>query len=174
METNTKQILVYLMRFHGIKAIPLSNNCGKVELVDGQLKYNHGYGRYYTNDSYAYEDALKSIDDVLKLKEIINQPTKQVVVKHYKHDEWEYADADGVVRHHVYPTTVDDIEEYTIEGTFDEIFEKVERINDRLRYCNGTYHHFKDDFVKKMHSLWYKLIPSERSFDIFYGDGIVD
>ena len=88
METNTKQTLVYLMRFHGIKAIPLSNNCGKVELVDGQLKYNHRNAlRYYTNDAYAYEDALKSIDDVLKLKEIINQPTKQVVVEHHKHNE---------------------------------------------------------------------------------------
>ena len=60
------------------------------------------------------------------------------------------------------------------DGTFDEICEKFETINNKLRYCNGHYYKFIETPMSIKYRVWKDLIPYSRSFALYYGDGTVD
>ena len=56
----------------------------------------------------------------------------------------------------------------------DAIFEEFYKKNNELRYCNGSYYKFTnyDDDVK--YHEWRRNLSKERSFNLYYGNGVVD
>lgn len=68
-------------------------------------------------------------------------------------------------------TQTKDIEDVTEIG----LFEQFEKLNNRLRYCNGSYYKFQDKQLELKYKEWlcsddYKA----KSFNLYYGNGIVD
>jgi hypothetical protein len=57
-----------------------------------------------------------------------------------------------------------------LHDLFIQFYEK----NRRLRYCNGCRYSFVDSKLSTAYNEWYKLLPSDMSFNLYYGSGIVD
>ena len=56
-----------------------------------------------------------------------------------------------------------------------ELFEQFYRLNNRLRYCNGSYYKFQDKLLEELYRVWLKSDDyKKKSFDLFYGNGTVD
>jgi hypothetical protein len=73
----------------------------------------------------------------------------------------------------------DDYKETTcsknIEGDEDFIFESLFKINNSLRYCNGSYWKPEDLNDEKRYYEWKKNLSRDRHFNLYYGaNGIVD
>jgi len=62
----------------------------------------------------------------------------------------------------------------TWEGTKEEIFNKFDKSNNRLRYCNGSYYKFEDKTLKVEYFKWYEGLSESTKFNMFYGNGVVD
>jgi hypothetical protein len=68
-------------------------------------------------------------------------------------------------------TSTKDIE----SDTMTELFEQFDRLNNRLRYCNGSYYKFQDKLLEELYNVWLKSDDyKKKSFDLFYGNGTVD
>jgi uncharacterized protein YecT (DUF1311 family) len=55
------------------------------------------------------------------------------------------------------------------------LFEQFYKLNNQLRYCNGSYYKFQDKQLELKYKEWlhsddYKV----KSFNLYYGNGIVD
>ena len=63
-----------------------------------------------------------------------------------------------------------------IEGNNEiEIFEKFYKLNNSLRYCNGSYYKFNDLEWENKYNEWLKSDDyKKKSFNLYYGGGIVD
>lgn len=56
-----------------------------------------------------------------------------------------------------------------------EIFEQFYKLNNRLRYCNGSYYKFQDREWQAKYNTWLQSPDyKKKSFDLFYGNGVVD
>jgi hypothetical protein len=69
------------------------------------------------------------------------------------------------------------IRQKEIEGNTDiEIFEIYNKLNNSLRYCNGSYYKFQDSSWQEKYQEWLKSDDyKNKSFDLYYGkNGIVD
>ena len=68
------------------------------------------------------------------------------------------------------------IREETISGETDiEIFETFYKKNNQLRYCNGSYYQFQDPLWKLKYSEWLQSDDyNKKSFNLYYGGGVVD
>lgn len=56
-----------------------------------------------------------------------------------------------------------------------ELFETYEKMNNRLRYCNGSYYEFVDKEIEKRYFEWLKTDDyKKKSWDLFYGNAVVD
>lgn len=56
-----------------------------------------------------------------------------------------------------------------------DIFEQFYKKNNRLRYCNGSYYKFQDKEWEQKYSEWLKSDDyKEKSFQLYYGGGVVD
>ena len=164
MKMYTKEELKYLLAFYHIDRMPVCyDGRNFVGYVTKDLKYEQGRGSYMRRAEDAITLACEQIDNIVRVVKKWNDKVHAVCEDHYEHDVWNYADKDGVVRHHVYP-----------RGTFDEVCEKMEKENNRLRYCNGSWHQFQDEQMQEDFKLWYRLIPEGRRFNLYYGNGVVD
>lgn len=185
-DANTRAELIYCMRFHGLKEIwvyfkelnkPEREIVGKVILNGDALSYDHAHcWRYMTKAEDAYLLAYEQIGNYVKmLKSFQSDEIVQRKAVHIRErDVWDYADKDGVVRHHTYPTKSRTRTEQILTGTLDEIFSDFEKRNRSLRYCNGDDWVFEDEETKFEHSVWYEWIGDSRAMDLYYGGGIVD
>ena len=63
-----------------------------------------------------------------------------------------------------------------IEGKNDiEIFEIFYKLNNSLRYCNGSYYKFNDLKWENKYNQWLKSDDyKKKSFNLYYGNGVVD
>lgn len=63
-----------------------------------------------------------------------------------------------------------------IEGKNDiEIFENFYKLNNSLRYCNGSYYKFNDLEWENKYNQWLKSDDyKKKSFNLYYGNGVVD
>lgn len=63
-----------------------------------------------------------------------------------------------------------------IEGLNDiDIFEKFYKKNNSLRYCNGSYYEFQNQEWKQKYNEWLHSDDyKNKSFELYYGGGIVD
>jgi len=59
-------------------------------------------------------------------------------------------------------------------GETDQIFEEFYKLNNSLRYCNGSYWKFMEQKTEQEYYDWLKSLSKERSFKLYYGNGIVD
>ncbi len=56
-----------------------------------------------------------------------------------------------------------------------EMFEKFYKLNNSLRYCNGSYYKFQDNQWEKKYQAWLKSDDyKKKSFQLYYGNGVVD
>jgi hypothetical protein len=64
----------------------------------------------------------------------------------------------------------------TIEADDDiAIFEQFYKMNNSLRYCNGSYYKFQDKQWEEKYNEWLKSDDyKKKSFELYYGNGVVD
>jgi hypothetical protein len=56
-----------------------------------------------------------------------------------------------------------------------ELFEQFYKLNNSLRYCNGSYYKFQDKEFENKYNLWLKSDDyKKKSFNLYYGNGVVD
>ena len=56
-----------------------------------------------------------------------------------------------------------------------DLFEQFYKKNNQLRYCNGHYYEFADEKVKARYKEWLQSDDYKaKSFNVYYGNGIVD
>jgi hypothetical protein len=60
------------------------------------------------------------------------------------------------------------------DDTKENIFKQFYEENNRLRYCNGSYFKFKDETIQKEYIEWYKSLDYNTTFNMYYGNGVVD
>ena len=58
--------------------------------------------------------------------------------------------------------------------TEDALFEKFYKMNNSLRYCNGSYYKFEKSIDQDRYNEWNKNLSKARSFNLYYGNGVVD
>ena len=63
-----------------------------------------------------------------------------------------------------------------IEGTDEiDLFEQFYKLNNSLRYCNGSYYKFQDKEWENKYNQWLKSDDyKKKSFNLYYGNGVVD
>jgi hypothetical protein len=63
-----------------------------------------------------------------------------------------------------------------IEGNnYIELFEQFYKLNNSLRYCNGSYYKFQDKLLEELYNVWLKSDDyKKKSFNLYYGNGVVD
>lgn len=55
------------------------------------------------------------------------------------------------------------------------LFEQFYKLNNSLRYCNGSHYEFQDQHWREKYQEWLKSDDYQRkSFDLYYGNGVVD
>lgn len=55
------------------------------------------------------------------------------------------------------------------------LFEQFYKLNNSLRYCNGSYYKFQDKQWEEKYDAWLKSDDyKKKSFNLFYGGGVVD
>ena len=56
-----------------------------------------------------------------------------------------------------------------------ELFETFYKMNNRLRYCNGSYYKFQNKTLERQYNKWLQSDNyKEKSFNLYYGNGVVD
>lgn len=56
-----------------------------------------------------------------------------------------------------------------------DAFEQLYKLNNRLRYCNGSYYKFKDLEWEDKYREWLNSDDyKQKSFNLYYGNGVVD
>ena len=58
--------------------------------------------------------------------------------------------------------------------TEDDIFVEFNQLNNRLRYCNGSFYKFVLPEMQEKYIQWGKALSYGRSFELYYGNGVVD
>lgn len=90
---------------------------------------------------------------------------EKIFVKLDYYDQKNHTDPRSVLKRHE-----------IIEGINDfEIFEKFYKLNNRLKYCNGAYYVFnKTEWAEKYYEWRQSDDYKSKSFNLFYGGGVVD
>lgn len=176
LKVETKEELKYVMDFYKIPFVPIYANGKDLGKVTRDMIYEPGAWKFNPGWEFrAFQLACEQVKEIIKLKEKVSEPFKATLVYRVKEQTWMYPDVEGGIPcHHVYPKTIVRETEEEVEGTMDEVFVKCYKSNNRLRYCNGSSYHFKDKDVDKMYNLWLRIMPEDRSFHLYYGNGIVD
>jgi hypothetical protein len=65
-------------------------------------------------------------------------------------------------------------EEDLTANTEDALFEKFYKLNNSLKYCNGSYYKFVNEQDQADYFEWLKNLSHERNFNLYYGNGVVD
>lgn len=56
----------------------------------------------------------------------------------------------------------------------DNLFEQMYKKNNQIRYCNGCSYAFQGEKIQERYITWCKELPYQRSFNLYYGNGVVD
>ena len=78
---------------------------------------------------------------------------------------FRYLDTTSVI------TRTKDISDDTEIGLFEQFY----KLNNSLRYCNGSYYIFQDKGWEYKYKEWLKSDDyKQKSFNLYYGNGVVD
>ena len=199
METNKKKIetkdeLIYVMQFYGVKQVPVrevgsKRNLGVVKLDGGKLVYEGGDWKYNDNGIHlAYSNAIRKfnedIDKIEKWREIAKQvfetPIAEKVDKSWTNEHsvsecrggWMYESdiIDSGVE------LVKDGSKFKVRGTLDQLRKFLSYAKNHLRYCNGETYVYTDEEVVSWMEFFrlYDLYKAYNSFSEYYHGGIVD
>lgn len=173
---NDIQTFQYLCDFYKLSAVPIFEGESYRGSITRNLEYNYqGAPRYFVNKDYAIYLAFQQIQNVIALLGELQEVTTLTFVCVNETQTWDYDDNDGMgVRHHVYPKTIVKKTYTTHTDTLDALFADLEKINNRHRYCNGISYSLEDSNAQRKYRLWQRIIPYARSFELFYGNGVVD
>lgn len=58
--------------------------------------------------------------------------------------------------------------------TEDALFELFYKKNNQLKYCNGSFYQFVDNADQERYISWVQGLDHARSFNLYYGNGVVD
>ena len=58
--------------------------------------------------------------------------------------------------------------------TKESIFLEFYKLNNSLRYCNGSHYTFEDTYLKKEYDDWYKNLDKKTKINLFYCGTYVD
>lgn len=58
--------------------------------------------------------------------------------------------------------------------SLDELFIHLYKLNNRYKYCNGHSFHFENEGLQNQYYQWLKILPDNRSFELYYGNSVVD
>lgn len=156
MAKYTTQEFQYLMKFHNLDVAPVMQNGNFYGFITEDLRYTHKHClRWFEYKDYAIQLAIENLDNFIE--QVKKLRSKDVVTV-------------NVVYHDTH--SADKVHQYS--GTYDQVFEQLERYNNRMRYCNGYYAEFEDKEVKALYCMWQEVLPESRSFDMYYQGGIVD
>ena len=68
-------------------------------------------------------------------------------------------------------TRTQEIEDTTEIGMFEQFY----KLNNRLRYCNGSHYTFQDKQWERKYKEWLQSDDYKaKSFNLYYGNGVVD
>lgn len=156
MAKYTPQEFQYLMKFHNLDVAPVMQNGNFYGFITEDLRYTHSHClRYFESKAYATLLAIENLDNYIEQVKKLRS-TDVVTVNAVYHDTH----------------SADEVHQYS--GTYDQVFESLQRYNNRMRYCNGCYAEFEDKEVKALYRIWQVVLPESRSFDMYYQGGIVD
>lgn len=159
----TKENIIEFMKKYNIAELPLftdkDQRIGKLT-IDGVYKE----GAY---DAFRFSSSLKQYqkNELAFEYAISNFPTTKEL-----YEKWN----------EVVSVSVDEYVDYEKErtheykDTLDKIFDKFDKANNKLRYCNGHHYSFQDEHYKKLYRYWSAHIPFMRSFNNYYLGSIVD
>lgn len=133
----TKEELKVIMESHEIQAIPVYHEGIYVGKIYKSLTYEKDRCKYMTEDEYAINLAIDQIDDFVEFKKALNEPLKA--------DVYCYSDCNA---------KYDVKKQIILEGTMNEVFEKIYKENRNYRYFNGYYHKFADNRLNHLYNLW--------------------
>jgi hypothetical protein len=78
---------------------------------------------------------------------------------------FRYLDTHSIIK------STKNIEDETEIGLFEQFY----KLNNRLRYCNGSYYKFQDQQWEQKYKEWLKSDDyKNKSFNLYYGNGVVD
>ena len=78
---------------------------------------------------------------------------------------FRYLDTSSVI------TRTKDIEDATEIGLFEQCY----KLNNSLRYCNGSHYTFQDKQWERRYKEWLQSDDyKKKSFNLYYGNGVVD
>jgi hypothetical protein len=78
---------------------------------------------------------------------------------------FRYLDTKSVI------TRTKDISDNTEIGLFEQFY----KLNNSLRYCNGSHYTFQDKKWEQKYKEWLKSDDyKQKSFNLYYGNGVVD
>lgn len=153
-----------LLEKNDLDRVLLYYNGRYVGYVTTDMKYCHEYcPQYFTDVNYALRFALNK-NRVEKYIEDCNR------IRSKKNVDINVTEENISYDPRIESTTA----KHVFSGTLDEVFERLERENNRLRYCNGHYFEFDDKEHRRLYGMWARLIPYWRSFKLYYGNGTID
>ena len=181
-----KKTLEKLMKKNGVKHIVLNDHCGRV-LFDGKaLSYDHKYScKYYTANKYAYEAALKQLENDMPLITEYNDNCGKVFESTiYLHDfDSHYPDRtaknkwfwESDIKDSGVMLTFNEDNECVFSGDIDTLRKFKSFACNHCRYTRSTYIYSNEE-VEKYLSLCgrYGLFKPHDSFDEYYHNTIVD
>ena len=145
----------------------MKNTFFTYEILDKEIKI--------IEESKESNDSFNTIDEIVKQLRLegYNQEIffngervkEKIFVKLDYYDQKNHIDPRSVFKRHEF-----------IEGENDfEIFEKFYKLNNRLKYCHGAYYAFnKTEWAKKYYEWRQSDDYKSKSFNLFYGGGVVD
>lgn len=78
---------------------------------------------------------------------------------------FRYVDTNSVIK------STKEIDDATEIGLFEQFY----KLNNSLRYCNGSHYTFQDKQWEQKYKEWLKSDDyKQKSFKLYYGNGIVD
>lgn len=94
------------------------------------------------------------------------------IIYHERIEESRQSETGFRYRHY---ETVPTREEEISGETESDLFIQFYKLNNRLRYCNGFYYKWKDSEMKTKYAEWLESDDYKKiSFELFYGNGVVD
>lgn len=170
-----KPTFQYLMDFYQLKQIPIFYKNQYVGDVTRNLEYKQSNVCHLKDTRDAWLLAFEQVEGIIELIKQFDTTISVDVNEVCSRDVWEYADYEGgPVYHHVYSREKKTITIHKWSGSMDEVFERYNIANDRLRYCNGHHFEFCEKNMEMKYLRWLRIIPECRHFHMTYRTGLVD
>lgn len=154
MEIKTKEELAYIMKFYGIKQVPVYEGRKRLGIITHDMKYEKGHWFYKKGYEYlAYKEAIRKLnEDIEKIKKRVDY-SKRIWHTHLiyssnntesiaKSWSWQSDIRESGV------TASTETGSLVLSGTIDQMRLFIERANHHYIYCNGTRLYLSNDELR--------------------------